>query len=367
MTSTLLLAALERVVPIIAFLLAVTLFAELADRAGVFDVAGHWIARQGRHRLWLLWLLFALFAVTCTVFLSLDTTAVLLTPVALAIARQIDAAPRAFALTTLWIANTGSLLLPVSNLTNLLAMHEFEVMGVGHLDYVRLALLPGLVAIAVTLAVIVALHWRDLSRWYAVDPPADPHDQVLLRLAMVTCLLVGPAFAVGLPPWAVASAAALVLVVGTLWRARSLLRGLSLPWVMAGGFAALTVVVSWAHDSGHLGWLTDAAGAGQGVGDLLRLAGVSATTSNVANNLPAYLALEPAGSGSPLRLMAVLIGANVGPLVTPWASLATLLWLQRCRARGVHWRLWRLALGGLACAGLSVVAATVTLALVASR
>jgi arsenical pump membrane protein len=362
-TSDLLLAALERVVPIIAFLLAVTLCAELADRAGVFDVAGHWIARQGRHRLWLLWLLFALFAVTCTVFLSLDTTAVLLTPVALAIARQIGASPRPFALTTLWIANTGSLLLPVSNLTNLLAMHEFEAMGIDHLGYVRLALVPGLVAIAVTLAVIVALHWRDLFSSYAVDPPSAPHDRVLLRLAMVTCLLVGPAFAVGLPPWAVASVAAAALVVATGWRARSLLRGLSLPWVMAGGFALLTVIVSWAHDSGHLTWLTQAAGTGSGVGDLLRVTGVSAMTSNVANNLPAYLALEPAGAGSPVRLLAILIGANVGPLVTPWASLATLLWLQRCRARGVQWRLWRLALGGLACAGAAVVASTVALAL----
>lgn len=115
-----------RVAPIVVFLLAVTVVAELSDRAGVFDVAGHWIARRGHHRIWLSWLLFAGFAVTCTVFLSLDTTAVLLTPVGLAIAGQIGARPRPFALTTLWIANNGSLLLPVSNLTNLLALGRFE-------------------------------------------------------------------------------------------------------------------------------------------------------------------------------------------------------------------------------------------------
>ena len=33
--------------------------------------------------------------------------------------------------------------------------------------------------------------------------------------------------------------------------------------------------------------------------------------------------------------MALLVGVNAGPLITPWASLATLLWLQRCRTAGI--------------------------------
>lgn len=163
MTLTPVLDELARVLPVAVFLIAITVVAELADRAGVFDVAGHWIARRGGHRMWSLWLLFSLFAVTCTVFLSLDTTAVLLTPVALAIARQVGVAPRPFALTTLWIANTGSLLLPVSNLTNLLALQRFQAMGVDHAAYVRLALVPATVSVVMTLAVIAGLHRRQLS------------------------------------------------------------------------------------------------------------------------------------------------------------------------------------------------------------
>jgi hypothetical protein len=110
-----------RVGPVLVFLLAITVVAEISDRAGVFDVAGHWAARAGRHRTLVLWLLFVLVAVACTVVLSLDTTAVLLTPVGLAVARQLGLSPVPFALSTLWLANTASLLLPVSNLTNLLA------------------------------------------------------------------------------------------------------------------------------------------------------------------------------------------------------------------------------------------------------
>lgn len=127
------------------------------------------------------------------------------------------------------------------------------------------------------------------------------------------------------------------------------------------GFVALSALVAAAHAAGLLGGVVSLAGTGTGVGDLLRAAGVTAATANVVNNLPAYLALEPAG-GDPRRLLAMLIGANCGPLVTPWASLATLLWLQRCRAAGLRWRLWRLALGGLICAMATVGLATAALA-----
>ncbi len=354
--------ALTRVAPIVAFLLAVTVVAELSDRFGVFDVAGHWLARRGRHRVWLLWLLFAGFAVGCTVVLSLDTTAVLLTPVGLAIARQIGARPRPFALTTLWIANTGSLLLPVSNLTNLLALDRFERLGVSHAGYVRLAWLPALGAILATLAMVAALHARDLRSRYAVDPPPEPHDPTLLRLGMLVCALVGPAFALGASPWLVATAAAAVLAAAAAVRAPELLRRLTVPWPMALGFAALTVVVAVAHSSGRLDWLTALVGSGSGPVDLLRVTGVTAVAANAVNNLPAYLAVEPAAADHRARLMAALIGANAGPLVTPWASLATLLWLQRCRSAGVRWRLPRLALAGLACAVVTTTTACLLLA-----
>lgn len=122
-------AALERVVPIAVFLLAISVVAELSDRFGVFDVAGHWLARRGRHRVWLLWLLFALFSASCTIVPSLDTTAVLLPPVGLANRRPDRPAARPFAPTTLWIADTGSLLLVVSNRTNLLELDRFEHLG----------------------------------------------------------------------------------------------------------------------------------------------------------------------------------------------------------------------------------------------
>ena len=66
-------------------------------------------------------------AVTSTAVLSLDTTAVLVTPVVLALARQLGLDVALFAYTAVWLANTASLFLPVSNLTNLLALSDCRV------------------------------------------------------------------------------------------------------------------------------------------------------------------------------------------------------------------------------------------------
>ena len=313
--------ALERLVPIVVFLLAITVVAEIAERAGVFDVAGHWVAHAGRHRAWALWVLFAL-------------------------------------------ANTGSLLLPVSNLTNLLALHSFQRQGLGHVDYLALAWAPALACVVVTLLLLVVLHRRTLAARYEVDPPADPHDPVLLRWSAVVCIALGPLFAVGAPPWAVSLVAAALLLSIGLWRAPDLLRGLPVPWLMAAGFVAVAVSVEVLHRHGLDAVVDRVVPSGTGATALLAVAGLGAGLANVVNNLPAYLIIEPAVADSSTRLMALLVGVNAGPLVTPWASLATLLWLARCRSVGVAipWR-W-LVPAGAACAVLSVSAGTVALAFV---
>ena len=84
--------------------------------------------------------------------------------------------------------------------------------------------------------------------------------------------------------------------------------------------------------------------------------------ANAINNLPAYLALEPI-AGTPERIAALLVGVNAGPLITPWGSLATLLWHSRLKAVGVEvsWR--RFILLGLIAAPLTVGLAVLPLAL----
>ncbi len=355
----------HRVLPVLAFLAAITVVAELSEAAGVFEVASDLAARWARGRVWRLWALVALLSTAATIVLSLDTTAVLLTPVVLALARRLRVSTAALAMTTVWLANTASLLLPVSNLTNLLSLYRMRDLGVDVTGFVRLTWLPAVVAVVVTVVVLAVMFRRDLAGHYDEAPPVDHHDRLLLWSAAGVCLLLGPAFVTGVDVAWPAAAAALLLAALFAWRDRSRLAWGLVPWRAVALVAVLFTVVYLLGRLGLSALLASAAGGGEGFWPYLRLSTAGAVTANVLDNLPAYLALEPAADGSPSRLVALLVGVNCGPLVTLWASLATLLWRERCRARGVDVTWWRFAARGLVLVPLLLVACSAALTLTA--
>lgn len=355
-------AVAERVWPVLLFAVSVTIVAELADRAGVFAAVAERLARLGRGRGWALWALVVLLAVAAAVFLSLDTTAVLLTPVVVLLARHHGYPPLPFALTTVWLANAGSLLLPVSNLTNLLAEHALGFADPGR--FAALMWAPALVAVLVPCGVIALVFRRAIGTRYRPVAADDPHDPVLFWLSGAVVAVLIPFLVSGMPVWIPASVAAVVLVVAFAVRDRAAVRLGLVPWgllLFAGG---LFLVVEAAHSLGLAAVLATLTGAGDDALALLRMSLAGMLGANAIDNLPAYLALEPLAD-SPARIAALLVGVNAGPLVTPWASLAVLLWHDRLRALGVElpWR--RYMLLGLAAAPLTVVAATLALALTA--
>jgi arsenical pump membrane protein len=350
-----------RVGPVLVFVAALTVVAELCGAAGLFDVATDAAARSAGGRRWVLWLLLVGIAVVSTVLLSLDTTAVLLTPLAITLARRTGTSPLLLVLTVVALANTASLLLPVSNLTNLLADHRFEQLGAG---YIALMWAPALAAVLVTVVVLGVRGRRSLRGRFVPGARYVVQDRTLLLVTAVTTGVMAVGFVAGLPVWAVAVGAAVVLLVTFAVRRRPLpgrARDL-LPWRMLLVVAALFVVVETLHVRGLGDALADIAPAGSGTGALLGVAGLSAGAANVLNNLPAYLVLEPVAGDDPLRLAAVLIGTGVGPLLTPWASLATVLWWQRCRQALVHVPVRAFLVQGLWLAPLCVGAAVLALA-----
>lgn len=351
----------DRVWPILLFVLAITVVTELAAAAGLFTAIAQRTARWGRGRAWALWLLVALFSTLSTIFLSLDTTAVLLTPVVVVLARHSGLDPLPFALTTVWLANTGSLLLPVSNLTNLLAQHAMG--DPSPFAFAALMAAPAVVAIVVPLAAIFVLYRRSLLARYRTGAEVDADDPVLFRWSAVVVALLVPLLVSGLPVWMPAVGAAIVLGAVFLVRRRGVLRLGLLPWQLIVLASGLFLFIEALHAVGLGTVLAVVSGEGESPLALLRLALTGMVGANAIDNLPAYLALEPSAS-SPLRLAALLIGVNAGPLITPWASLATLLWHQRLTSMGVEIRWRRYVVLGAVVAPLTVVLSTLALAAV---
>jgi arsenical pump membrane protein len=347
---------MRRILPILVFLATVIPLAELTAAAEVFDVIAAWIASVARGSYPLLFVLCVVLASLTTITLNLDTTAVLLTPVMLALAKRIGVSPLPLAMTTVWLANTASLLLPVSNLTNVLAAQRI---GLAPVVFAHRMALPQLASILATMLFLWLFHWRRGVRGgdrYSPPERLRPGRPVLFSVSAVACLLfiVGILLAVPLP---VASAvAAAIAVAGFLLGGRRELRWGLIPFRLLVFVTGLFLVIQTVGRHGLdalLGVLTGTGGGGLG---MVRAAGVGAGLSNVLNNLPAYLAGEavvPVAHHD--QVLALLIGTNVGSIITPWASLATLIWYERCRSQGVPVSLGRLSWTGacLAVVGLA--------------
>ncbi len=327
--------------PVLAFLVAVTVLAGLADAAGLFELLARRTAQLSGGSTRRLFLLVCALATVVTIGLSLDTTAVLLTPVVLALAAAVEIDPLPFAYATVWLAGAASLLLPVSNLTNLLAVDRLGSLGV--LGFARRMALPELVAVAITVAVLLVMFRKPLrSRHSAAAQPA-PTDRVLLWLSGLCCLAVTPAALLGLAPWKAAVPAAAVLTLGFGVRSPHTLRTSLLPWRLVVLTESLFLVVAALGRHGLDSALQHVTHHGPLATEL-----VGAGGANLANNLPTYLAVQSAvPAGHPTTLLALLLGVNTGPLLLLSGSLATLLWRERCAARGLHVTAWDFLRRGL--------------------
>ena len=317
-----------RLGPVVGFLAAVLVLAHFCDVEGLFQACGAWMARRsagspGR----LLGAVFVLASVI-TAVLSLDATVVLLTPVVFATAARAGVRARPHLYACAHLSNTASLLLPVSNLTNLLA---FETSGLSFTRFALLMTLPWLVAIGAEYLVFRRFFAEDLRIAAQPSEPGETPELPLFALITVGCTLAGfaVASAVGVEPAWVAAAGALVLA------GRSLVRRKATPLTVVRASSpaflafvlALGIVVRAVVDNGLADALDRIVPSGSGPLALLGVAVLAAVLANLINNLPAVLVLLPlTAAAGPGAVLAVLLGVNIGPNLTYAGSLATLLW-----------------------------------------
>jgi arsenical pump membrane protein len=347
-------AEARRLAPVVGFLGCVLVLSKLCDDDGLFRYLGAWLGR-GQYPDRAKRLLVRVFAVASvtTAVLSLDATVVLLTPVVLIAAGRLRVRARPHAYACGHLANSASLLLPVSNLTNLLA---FAVSGLSFARFAALMALPWLAAIGVEYVVIRSFFRADLVRAEVAagrsQPAAesdagtgadDRGEPVPVFSLTVVCLTLAGfvvASAAGVNPAWAALGGALLLAVRALARretsAADIARSADVPFLLF--VLALGIVVTAVVDNGLGSALRPAVPSGESLPALLALAGLAAVLAAVVNNLPAVLVLLPlaatSGTGSAGAVLAVLIGVNIGPNLTYTGSLATLLWRRVLRDSG---------------------------------
>lgn len=310
----------------LAFLLAAVPLAALLERAGVFAAATN---RFGDGPLLVpgLWVL----AAATTAVLNLDASVVLLTPLYARIAQRVGLPVWSLAIQPLVLSYLASSFLPVSNLTNLIAVGRT---GVGAFEFVGHLGLPSLCASATGYVLyrrFVNGAGTDLqasSGPRRVPASRDERRALALGGGVTAILLVGflAGPAAGIEPWVVA-----LVVDGLLLLVVRAMPSRAIPWgtaLVAAGLAILAdaVAASLPLDSllGHHG----------AVGSL-QTAAVGAALGNLINNLPALLVALPfVAAHHPDQLWALLVGVNMGPALLVTGTLAALLWRDLMAAIG---------------------------------
>jgi arsenical pump membrane protein len=319
----------------------------VAAEDGVFTAAGHALARVSRHG-WVLYAGSTVLVLVVTTLLNLDTSVTFVTPVLIYAARSRGEEEAPLMYGCLLLANAGSLLLPGSNLTNLIVLGHLHLSGTEYLAHIAAA---ALAAAAVT-AVVVALAHRRALRTAAAPSPERVRPVVGVGLAAVAAVTV---IVVALHAAVAAIAVALIGVGAVALRRRAGAPGaalgvLELP-VLAGLFglavALGTLGRSWTGPATLLSHL-----------DAWGTAAFAAAASIVVNNLPAASLLA---ARRPPHPFALLIGLNVGPNLFATGSLAWVLWLRAARSAGGRPDLRRASLLGLASAPLAIAAALLAL------
>jgi len=363
--------ALRPLAPVVGFLVAILIVAEVCARAGLFEAAADVVRDHSRHSPRRLFLGVFLLAAVVTTALSLDATVVLLTPVVIGAARGLNASARPGAYACLRLANSGSLLLPVSNLTNLLALPYL------HLTFAGFAL-----RMAVPLVVVLVVEYAGLRLLFRSELTADPaHAEPVEALdgpstgseyavPAVVVVLMLIAFGVlspfGVQPWVPAAVAAVALLS---WGVR---RGVLSPadavhaahpsfalWVLALGIVVAGLSADFLGDV-----VAHFLPSSTGFGDLLLIAVIATLASALLANLSATLLIVPALT--PLgdtAILAALLGLSIGAGLTWTGSLANLLWRRTLARDDIRPDSGHFHLVSLTLTPVALVAATAALAI----
>jgi len=340
-------AATTQVWPPFVLVTGLLLVGLVADGDGLFAWAGRVLAdRAPGGRSLLVGGCLTVAAVTAV--LNLDTAVVFLTPVLVHAARRNGTGDGPLVVACILVANASSLLLPGSNLTNLLVLGHLHLTGG---QFLARTALPWALVVTVTVLVIAVADRHPTGR---TEPGTD----------------VGPPVVVGAGALAVAATTVAVLVLrtpalpvvvigvaaaGFRFAGRRVTRGdvnrvLGVPVLIAlfGVAVALgTLGRTWSGPATLLARL-----------DAPATTVVAALTSVLVNNLPAASLLA---ARTPPHPFALLVGLDVGPNLFVTGSLAWVLWWRTARASGVQPPTRRAVVLGLVSAPLAMALALVAL------
>jgi arsenical pump membrane protein len=332
--------------------IGIILLSMVLDEIGFFEYAALKVARFSRGSGTLLFIYILLLGAVVAAFFANDGAALILTPIVLAKMKHLKMRPTAvfaFLMAGGFIGDSASNPLIISNLTNIVTAGYFHI-GFG--EYAKHMFLPNLLSIMASIVVLWLFFRKDIPKRIEIASLAEPRsvikNETMFRLSwyFLAFLLIG--YFVGdrlhLPVsfFALGGALLFLLIANHYKAVKPFMTIKAAPWQVVWFSIGLYVVVYGLKNAGFTdiiaSWITSLYAYGHAAA-IIGTGFLSAFISAVMNNMPTIMlmdiAVHHAGVGKDLAY-ANILGANLGPKMTPIGSLATLLWLHVLAKKGVH-------------------------------
>ncbi len=332
------------------------------ERIGFFEWCAIKMARLSRGNGHLMFVYSLLLGSFVAAFFANDGAALILTPILLAKMKLLRLNARsiiAFLLAGGFISDSASLPFVFSNLTNIVTVDYF---GLGFVEYVVTMSIPFVVSVAVSTLVLWLLLHRDIPKRVDVTLLKDEWSVLSNRglfyfswfflALLLTGYIVGDIYRVPVSFFALGGALLFLAIAALQGSVKAGVLIKEAPWQIVWFSIGLYIVVYGLKNAGlthELAYIIASFRDAGGLVSVVATGFLSAVLSALMNNMPTIMIMDIAIEhiNEPLLVYANIVGANLGPKMTPFGSLATLLWLHVLQQKGVRIGFWEYTKFGL--------------------
>ncbi len=332
------------------------------DQIGFFEWCALKMAKLSKGDGRLMFIYSILLGALVSALFANDGAALILTPILLAKMKILKLNAKtilAFLLAGGFISDSASLPFVFSNLTNIVTANYFNI---GFLEYFTNMYIPFIVSVIITIVVLLIVLKKDIPKTVDINLLQDANSVlknktlfyfswIFLALLLVG-YFIGDAYDIPISVFALGGGL-IFLIISTLFKTVEPLHIIkNAPWQVVWFSLGLYIVVYGLKNAGLTEYLTTFLIYLNEQGNLIAVVGTgftSAILSAFMNNMPTIMVMDIAlkDIANDSMIYANIVGCNLGPKMTPFGSLATLLWLHTLSQKGVKIGFWQYSKFGL--------------------